>query len=260
MLWSEKVGLIEGDDLADNEAVESGVMLEQTIATWYARKFDREVHVETPFRLIRHPKHTFMTATLDATQIVGGERQVVEVKNTSYGPEAWEDRLPVHYEMQLVHSMIVAGCTKGTLVALHRGQYLRAYDRVLSPQVAETLIDAESYFWGLVQSETPPEPGPRSGEALKALFPRAEIEDVVALPAEFDDLDAEIERIKDEVEVLELRRQEIENRIKSMIGNKAGAITPQGLKFSWKNVTSTLKAQPERVVQSRRFTRSRSKG
>jgi predicted phage-related endonuclease len=259
MLWSEKVGIVEGDDLSENEAVESGIMLEVPIAQWYGRKFDREVHVEPPFTLLRHPQHDFMLATLDAVQFIDGEKQVVEIKNTSFGPDAWEDRLPVHYEMQLIHQMVVTGCTKGTLVALHKGQYLRAYDRVLSPQVAETLIEAEAHFWQMVMAEQPPEPGPNSGDALKAMFPRAEIEDMVTLPAEFDDLETEIEKIKDEVDRLSERRDEIESRIKMLIGKHTGGITPQGIKYSWKNVQSVLKAQPERVVNSRRFTRSKSK-
>ena len=258
-VWSHKVGLLEPDDLSGNEAVEAGIELERAIGEWYGRKFDRDVVLNTPFTIRRHPTHSFMIATLDAIEQTPDGIAVVQIKNTSYAPEVWEESLPLHYEIQLQHEMIVAGTDRGVLVALHRGQNLRAYERRLSPAAAEHLIETERKFWELVQSESPPPAGPHSADTVKALFPRSEIEDVTALVPEADDLDAELQDIKKQIDALDSRKSEIESQIKLWIGEHAGGVTPQGVKFSWKGSEVHYKPQEARTAYVRRFTRSAKK-
>lgn len=258
-LWSEKVGLTEGDDLSENEAVEAGIVLERTIGEWYGKKFDRSVSLGEPFTIRRSKEYPWMFATLDATQVIDGQTGVVQIKNTSFAAEQWEERLPVHYEIQLAHEMIVAGVTRGTLVALHRGQNLRAYDRTLHPEFASALIDAERSFWELVTIEKAPEPGAASAEAVKAMFPKVEIEDLVALPPGADDLDMELEELKQMIGEMEDRRSAIESMLKMWIGKHAGGVTPQGTKFSWKGSTVNYKPQEARSAYVRRFTRSKAR-
>jgi putative phage-type endonuclease len=259
-LWSQKVGLLEADDLAGNEAVEAGIELERAIGEWYGKKFGRNVELNTPFTIRRHPEHSFMIATLDAIEhFDDGGFGVVQIKNTSYPPEAWERELPMHYEIQLRHEMIVAGTTRGALVVLHRGQNLRSYERVLSDEDRDALIEKEREFWNLVQTETLPEAGPHSADTVKALFPRAEIEDLTALTPEADDLDAELQELKAKIDELESRRETIESQLKLWIGAHAGGLTPQGVKFSWKGSEVSYKPQPARTVVVRRFTRSAKK-
>lgn len=258
-IWSQKVGLLEGEDLSGNEAVEAGLVLESAIGTWYGQKFGRNVTLAEPFTIRRHPVHTFMCATLDATEDRDGELVVVQIKNTSYPPEAWEEQLPLHYEIQLQHEMIVAGATRGVLVALHRGQNLRAYERTLSDEAAERLIEIERQFWSLVESETPPPAGAHSADTVKALFPKVEIEDLTALMPEADDLDAELQEVKAKMDELAARREQIESQLKLWIGNHAGGLTPQGVKFSWKGSEVHYKPQEARTAYVRRFTRSAKK-
>jgi putative phage-type endonuclease len=258
-LWSEKVGLLEMADLSGNEAVEAGIVLERTIGEWYAKKTGRNVTLGEPFTILRSQEHDFMFATLDATQVVDGRLGVVQIKNTSFPAEAWEEELPANYEAQLTHEMIVAGVSHGTLVALHRGQKLRFYDRELTVEAAQKLVAAEREFWSMVTSETPPEAGTNSEGVVKALFPRVEIEDLAALSPEADDLDAELAQVKEEIDRLEGRRSQIESQLKLWIGTRAGGLTPQGVKFSWKGSEVHYKPQDARTVYVRRFTRSAKK-
>lgn len=258
-VWSHKVGLLEPEDLSGNEAVEAGIQLERTIGEWYGKKFGRDVELNTPYTIRRHPEHSFMIATLDAVERTPNGIAVVQIKNTSYPPDAWEESLPLHYEIQLQHEMLVAGTDRGVLVALHRGQSLRAYERRLSESLAEELIETERQFWEMVQSETPPPAGPHSEQTVRALFPRAEIADLTALVPESDDLDAELQGIKKQIEELEDRKSAIESQIKLWIGEHAGGVTPQGVRFSWKGSDVHYKPQEARTVYVRRFTRSAKK-
>lgn len=255
-LWSEKVGLLDPADLSDNEAVQSGIELERAIGEWYAKKYGRDVVLAEPYTILKHPTIPFMRATLDATQIVDGVKSVVQIKNTGAPAEAWEDEIPTNYEIQLQHEMLVAGVECGTLVALHRGQKLRAYDRVLMPELASQIIELEREFWEMVVSETAPPAGPHSGGTVKALFPRNEIEDVVALAADADDLDAELQLLKKQQDQLADRREAIESQLKMWIGKHAGGLTPQGVRFSWKGSEVHYKPQEARTAYVRRFTRS----
>ena len=258
-VWSQKVGLVEPDDLSGNEAVEAGIELERAIGEWYGRKYGRKVILCEPFVIRRHPVHTFMAATLDAIEERDGEQVVVQIKNTSHPADKWEDEVPLHYEIQLQHEMIVAGATRGVLVALHRGQNLRAYERVLMADAVERIVTVEADFWSMVESQTPPPAGPLSSDAVKQLFPRVEIEDVVALVPEADDMDAELQVAKAEMERLGARKDEIESQLKLWIGNHAGGVTPQGVRFNWKGSEVHHKPTEARTSYVRRFTRSAKK-
>ena len=256
-LWADKVGLVEPPDLSGNEAVESGIELERAIGEWYARKFGRTVVFPEPFTIERHPVHTFMAATIDAWEIRDdGTKAVIQIKNTGQPAQMWEDQVPANYETQLLHEMVVTGCTHGTLVALHRGQALRAYDRTLDQDAADRLIQLEAEFWRMVETETAPPAGPHSADTVKALYPRATLEDVVPLVPDADDLDAELEQVKANIASLSERKDAIESQIKLWIGEHAGGVTPQGIRFSWKGSEVSYKPQEARKVYVRRFTRS----
>lgn len=256
-LWAEKVGLVEPANLDGNEAVESGIALERAIGEWYAKKFGREVIFPEPFTIERHPKHAFMAATIDAWEILDdGSRGVIQIKNTGHPWQAWEESVPTNYETQLLHEMVVTGSTHGTLVALHRGQALRAYPRTLDADAAAKLIEMESEFWRMVETETAPPAGPHSSDTVKSLFPRDTLEDVVPLSPDADDLDAELEQAKSQIASLTERRDAIESQIKLWIGEHVGGVTPQGIRFSWKGSEVNYKPQEARKVYVRRFTRS----
>lgn len=255
-IWSQKVGLLESEDLSDNEAVQAGIELERPIAEWYGRKFGRHVQMNEPYRIRRHPTHEFMIATLDAIEDRDGEMVVVQVKNTSAPAETWEEALPTHYEVQLQHEMLVAGASRGVLVALHRGQSLRAYERVLCPSMADEIIEAERQFWEMVKSETAPAAGPYSATTVRELFPRDEIQDAVPLLPEADDLDAELQDLKAKIDELAGRKGQVESQLKMWIGSHSAGVTPQGVKFSWKGSEVNYKPREASTAYVRRFTRS----
>ena len=94
---------------------------------------------------------------------------------------------------------------------------------------------------------------------MKALFPKVEIEDLTALSPEADDLDAELQEVRQGLDELAERREQIESQLKMWIGTHAGGLTPQGVKYSWKGSQVHYKPQEARTAYSRRFTRSAKK-
>lgn len=81
----------------------------------------------------------------------------------------------------------------------------------------------------------------------------------VALGHEIDDADAELEGIRGQIGTLESRKDEIENRIKLLIGSHAGGVTPQGTRFTWKGSEVHHKPREASVSYVRRFLRSKAR-
>jgi len=244
-LWSEKVGLIEQPDL-DSEAIEWGTRLEPIIAAAYREKTGRAVHVGEPFQITRHPDREWMMATLDATQEVDGRGPgVLQIKTTSaFHLAEWEDEPPLHYQVQVIHEMLVARLTWGTLCVLVGGQKLRWFDLDLHERFASALTEKEAEFWHLVQSETPPEVdgSEATREALLLLYPKDSGE-VVTLPDDASAWDAELCQAKTAIKEAEARKSLAENQLKAAIGNASMGLLPTGQAYTFKAQTTHYKAK-----------------
>jgi predicted phage-related endonuclease len=69
----------------------------------------------------------------------------------------WDNnQIPVSYYWQGLHYSIVSGVHTVTFVALLAGRGLVTRDMPIVDEDVETLVAAESMFWDLVQTQTPP--------------------------------------------------------------------------------------------------------
>jgi putative phage-type endonuclease len=260
-LWSEKVGLVEPDDLSNNEAVEWGHRLEPVIAEAYAEKAGRRVRYSDPFHIRQHPEHRWMMATLDALQEENDEEGVLQIKTTSaFKAEEWEDEPPLHYQIQLQHEIAVAGVEWGTLCVLIGGQQLRWFDMPRNDKFIEAMIAREAAFWRLVETQEPPDPdgSKATTDVLKRLYP-TDNGDSIALPVEAADWDDELERVKEEMAALEQRKDLLENRLKKAIGNATAGVLPDGRGYSYKTQTVNKPPQEAKTLTFRVLRRMKQK-
>jgi putative phage-type endonuclease len=158
-LFLEKVGLIGEKDLSDNEAVQTGLDLEQYVAERYERKTGRTVHrVNATWRSRQHP---FMIANIDRRIV--GERKGLECKTVGFwasqqsedwgDPEAGAfDAVPQRYFLQCAHSAIVAGWPEWDLLALVAGQRIMG-PYTISPddELRTAIIEGTFAFWQRVE-------------------------------------------------------------------------------------------------------------
>lgn len=159
-LFLEKVGLIAEKDLSDNEAVQTGIDLEDYVATRYEQKTGLTVHrVNATWRSREHP---FMIANIDRRVV--GQHKGLECKTVGYwaaqqsedwgDPEAGAfDAVPQRYFLQCAHSAIVAGWPEWDLLALVAGQRIMGpYTITPDEELRSAIIDGTFAFWQRVEN------------------------------------------------------------------------------------------------------------
>ncbi len=153
-VWQDKIG--QGVEIEDNAPMKWGRALEPVIRQEYAEATGRVVL--QPTNMLRHPKYEFMLANLDG---MTEDRRVVEIK-TARSAQGWgepgSDQVPQDYMFQVQHYMAVTGFEVADVAVLIGGSDFRLYEVPADAELQEMMIDAESRFWQLVITNTPPEP------------------------------------------------------------------------------------------------------
>ena len=271
-LWAEKTGQIEPDNLDDVERVQWGNYLQPKIGEVLAEKTGRTVRQNRSNVSRVHPRYPWMSATPDGLQRVnGGPIGDLEIKTTNeFNADQWKTEPPLHYQVQLVHQMLVTGHAWGTLAVLIGGQKLVWRDFVqegmdvagledpiiVSHLLAKGIYASESYFWQLVESRTPPpiDGSADTAEALKRLY-GVENGQAVELPAEAEEWDRELQQAKEQIKALEGIKREHENLLKGAIGAATYGLLPDGSRYQWKGRERNEPAREARTITYRELRR-----
>ena len=147
-LWQEKTGRADSPDLADVEAVQWGIHLEQPIAEEYTRRTGRKVRRVN--RTIRHGKHQFMQGHIDrkiSNMTAGLEIKTVGIRSAHLWGEEGSEQIPAHYRAQVVHYLAVTGWGFWDVAALIGGQSLRIFTVDRDEDEITELIKRECEFW-----------------------------------------------------------------------------------------------------------------
>lgn len=155
-VWSSKVDPV--DDDGGNDAMSWGLELEESICTWWARKYG---HTLAPGGLYQHPEHEWMLATPDRFTLTsaGGLLHVVDAKNTNWRMrDEWEDEdsAPAEFIVQLQWQMAVTGLGGGWLVGAVGGQPPVGRWVPRDDELIDDLIRRGAELWELVCTGTPP--------------------------------------------------------------------------------------------------------
>lgn len=196
-VWALKSGLVPKDDAG--AAAAWGHLLEAPIAEMYARETGEAI-VEWPSVSLVSKRYPYMRANIDRLRVKPSEQfpagvvttwgtreeprtdeppgiiGILEIKSggiASYGNvEEWDnDAIPEGYQMQGYHYGIVSGITDIRYAALLGGHGLQLRTLDWDEDVAENIVQVESWFWALVESgDEPPLDGHRATlEAVEKL-------------------------------------------------------------------------------------------
>lgn len=235
-LWGEKCGLIEPDDLSDNESVEWGTILEDPVAKKYQRVTGREI--TPPSHIYRHEKHDWMIGNPD--RFIEGDPRgtgILEVKTTSaFHAKDWDEEPPEYYQAQLQHLLAVTGCSWGSFAVLIGGQRFKWCDVERNERFIEFLTEKESEFWDMVLKGDPPDPDASDSakEALARLYPKESKDVTVDLGDEALEWANALQAVREAQKELDKSRQYAENMLKAAIGEAAIGKLPDGRMYSWK--------------------------
>ncbi len=245
-LWLEKTGRKPAEDLTQKEAVRWGTLLEPLIAQAYAEQSGKKVRRVNA--ILQHPEHPFLLANLDRTIEGGG---ILEIKTAGLRSQGfWEEGVPEHYRIQVLHQLLVTGKTWAEVAVLIGGQEFRTYR--IEPQAAELqeLLQAEQDFWHHVTADTPPESdgSESSGRALQWLYPRStatlvDYTDHAAMNALF----RELIQARAKRKAAEVREAVLEQRMKESLGDAEGALFQLG-KVLWKSSKDSQSLDTKKLI------------
>lgn len=169
-LWEEKVGIRQCEDISDKPAVKYGKEAEQHIRALFALDFPQYSVEYHEFDILFNDEFPFIFATLDGELTDTSNRKgVLEVKTTEIQRSTqwaeWDNKVPDHYYVQVLHQLIATGYEFTELVAhikYHKGEELRTmvkhyhWERSELLDDMQMLIKSEESFWKSLQEKKRP--------------------------------------------------------------------------------------------------------
>jgi len=260
-LFMEKTGQLPHQEAG--EAAYWGTMLESIVRTEFAKRTGIEVN---PVKaILQNESHPFMLANLDGTcEDPNYGTCVFEAKTASaYLADDWEDGIPDPYMLQLQHYMAVTGYKGAYIAVLIGGNTFKWKFIERDEEIISMLIQLESEFWGMVQSNTPPplDGSDASADFIGTQFPNSRPFTQIDLPMEAVALIQQYDAACEQLEYLTNQKQEAENLLKQMLGEHEAGIIADRI-ITWKTITQerldskAVKAKHPRIYK--RFAKIKS--
>jgi putative phage-type endonuclease len=241
--WFSKVGPMEPDQPDIVQRV--GHAMEPLIAEMFFELTGVPLVDHGDFTVFRHSEIPCMGCTPDRMTADGSA--VVELKTAHFAAaDEWKERIPLSYQTQLQHQMIVMGVERAFIAVLIASTTFKHHEMRLSPGFAKRHIAKCLAFWRqYVETQTAPPPdwSQATSQALARQFNESRRK-VVDLPRELDGLGERYDRISKFIGAAERHQNEIKNRVKAAMGENELGRLPSGDGFAWAGKNG-----------SRRFTR-----
>lgn len=232
-LWAEKTGKVEPKDLSEIEAVELGTELEDFVAKKFERKSGLKVR-RAPKQYV-HKKYDFMRCQVD--RLIEGTDELLEVKTCSaWKAREWEgEEIPGEYIVQVMFQLLITGRRVGWIACLIGGQkfiYKKIdFDKVFAEKIEVGVID----FWKMVKEEIPPMALGIDTGFIAELYPQNN--DQIQAVEEMNVSIGLLQQIKNDISEMEKQKDEIEAKLKAVIGENQG-IKTSDYTISWKSQES----------------------
>lgn len=204
----EKLGKKEPPDLSGIEAVQMGKVMEPTIARLFQDK--HKIELKDADYALSHKDEPWLRSHFDYISADG--RILVECKNynasvmSKFDEEA--NLVPAADMAQLTHEAAVHNVGEIYLAVLFGGQAFRTFHFTITEAMKEDLIRQMAKFWGMVATNTLPEPD--SLESVKLIYPESTEQTIVASGAvekaceALKAYKAKIKELEDQSEALEV--------------------------------------------------------
>jgi len=242
-LYCEKRGEVPENE-EETLAMKFGTLLEEPIVSHYCDVTGRQVRRQP---MTAHTDHPFMLANIDR-QILKDPRGpgILEVKTTN----EWSGRgihtendIPDHYFIQAQHYLAVYGYDWASLAILIGGQRFVWFDVQREQAVIDELIRQEAAFWERVQAGNPPpiDGSERTGELIKRMYPRDNGKIITLDAEELKTAAAALVGLKATLKAMETEKVNLENILKSAIGDASVADVPGWGAITWKRAKDSVR-------------------
>lgn len=168
-LYKEKAGIVEPEDVSEKDAVRFGKEAEAYIRALFSLMHPEYLVDYHEYRMYAQPDTPYLYATLDGELSTGKRYGVLEIKTTTIQNSRqwadWDDRIPEHYYVQVLHQLGCTGWDFVVVVAFIRYRKgdgwavtIREYyiERADVVQDIAYLKKKEVQFWRRVQDKEEP--------------------------------------------------------------------------------------------------------
>lgn len=241
-LWADKcLGQSWVPSKSELRRLKKGQLLESYIREIAAEELGVELQTDPPHSLRRSG---LLSASLDSwygdvtnfateTDIIPCELKFVGDHNK----HEWDgDKLPIKYEVQVLHQMIVIDAPYGYVCGLCDDElFVRRVER--QPEIEAEHLRRCAEFWKHVETKTPPEidGSEATTDAIKSRW-RRERTPPIEGPAEIDEWTREIERLDEAGKETKSQATALRNKLRDLIGDAEGVISPSGVEWRWTTV------------------------
>lgn len=254
-LYAEKTGQVEPEDLSNNEAVEMGNELEEVVARMFTKRTGMKVRKAPKIYYI--PDLDYIKCQVD--RLVEGTDELLECKTAgAWKAKEWEgEEIPIEYTLQVNWQLGITGRKIGHIAVLIGGQKFLYKKIEFDADLFSTQKDAAIAFWEMVQKRIPPAVMADDNSFIVNLFPEAG-PDMMEASQDVTDAIAMLQQTKAQIIDLEKTKDEIEAKIKAVIGDNAGIKTPE-YTAKWMNVKGSTFMVTKKDSRQLRITKNKVK-
>lgn len=243
--WDVYLSKVQRVDTPDSPAMERGRRFERAIADWAADLL--ELGVIEPGAPAIDDEHDWIRGTPDfyLQPLKPGQANGLECKTTRYlDPAHWgapgTDKIPIGYRIQCAWYMRIAG-----LPCWHVAVFSTLQDRLelycveRDLEIEQRLVERAGHWWHrhIVNKEPPALDGSaQAGRWLRSQHPTAG-DTMLEADAEIEQIATRIRELQHVEKLAQAERAELENRVKSRIGDAKGIAGEFG-SFKWSRYTS----------------------
>lgn len=243
-VWLSKVHPEMLPEPENEELLQFGLDVEPAIAGAYERATKRQLQTVTP-AIVHHQRYPEILCSPDRITMTGGPRLVQlkwESKFADKFGDPGTDQVPDAYLIQCAHEMSCVGCDFEDIATMHAGPPVLIYPLHRDRELEKEIIERLRAFWAdyvLKDIEPPVDSSAAWSGYLERKFPENRGEIVqVDRGTEFTWAD-DLINIRYQREVIKRYEAELENKIKSFIGNRDG-ITGDFGTITWRKCKDTV--------------------
>lgn len=249
-VWAEKTGAIVRPDRSKELHIKLGHRLEQVVAELFCEETGLEVRRVRETQV--HPRFPFLRAQIDRNIIKTSD--ILECKTTSsFNADQWKDEdVPSEYVVQCLHQLMVTGKDRCWIACLIGGNQEFVFKKIeRDDELIDELERKEVAFWeNFIVPKIMPAISASDAGTLLALFPNAETEDPITLPAEVETSARRIKEIGSDktglIGALLEEQDKLKNEIRALVGEAAIAVVGK-FKVTWKNQSTGVRLDTDRI-------------
>jgi len=263
LLFMEKTGQVEREDISDKPYVKRGIQLEPIILDEYRAMTQANLDTEHKRMWIRHPENSWFLGRLDARILdpVNGKLGFVEAKTTNSWGDEWgtphTDDIPLGYMLQVM-GYLTAGEEGGPdpldfchLLALNPSSWeYRLYLIERDPDMCRDILEV-STAWRQKHLIEQVEPEAKLPEDMPLIFGTANDDEIRMATEDEIRLIQQMKEVKGDLKSLEDEYGKLKIQLQTTMGTASMLLGPEKTKVvTWKN-------QSRRAVDQTRLKKER---